>query len=54
MNDELSAYYTVVDKIHKAGYTNESVQEEIRQFHSKYDGLSDINECLRLTVSQYF
>jgi hypothetical protein len=54
MKDDLSAYYQVVDKIHKAGYTNESVQEEIRQFHSKYDGLSDINECLRLTVSQYF
>jgi hypothetical protein len=54
MKDELAAYYTVVDKIHKAGYTNESVQEEIRQFHSKYDGLSEINECLRLTVSQYF
>ena len=54
MKDELSAYYLVVDKIHKSGYTNETVQEEVRQFHAKYDGLSDINECLRLTVSQYF
>lgn len=54
MKDELSAYYLVIDKIHKSGYTSEAVQEEVRQFHSKYDGLSEINECLRLTISQYF
>jgi len=54
MKDELSSYYLVVDKVHKTGYTNETVQEDVRQFHAKFDGLSDINECLRLTVSQYF
>jgi hypothetical protein len=54
LKDELASYYLLIDKVHKAGYTNESVQEEIRQFHAKFDGLSDINECLRLTISQYF
>jgi hypothetical protein len=54
LKDDLSAYYLVVDKIHKNGYTNEKVQEEIRQFHAKFDGLSNINECLRHTISRYF
>jgi hypothetical protein len=54
LKDDLASYYLLIDKVHKAGYTNESVQEEIRQFHAKFDGLSDINECLRLTISQYF
>ena len=50
LKDDLASYYLLIDKVHKAGYTNESVQEEISQFHAKFDGLSYINYCLRINI----
>jgi len=51
--DDLSDYYRLVDRIHKDGITEEAVQEVILEFHAQHDGLSDVNECVRLTISRY-
>ncbi len=54
LDDELTEYYTMTDTIHGKGYVHQETQEEIRQFYYQHDGLSTINECVRLTILIYF
>lgn len=54
IDDDLSKYYDLTDTIHGKGYVHEETQEEIRKFYYSHDGLSTINECIRLTILKYF
>lgn len=54
IEDDLSAYYNLTDTIHGKGYVHPETQEEIRGFYYQHDGLSTINECVRLTILKYF
>lgn len=54
LKDQLAAYYQLAGEIHSKGYMHEEVIENVRVFHSKQEGLSDINECVRLLIFGYF
>jgi hypothetical protein len=52
--DELSRYYQLTDTIHNVGYTQLETQDAVKIFYNDHQGLSTINECLRLTIRHYF
>lgn len=52
--DDLSMYYNLTDIIHNKGYIHEDTQQAVRDFYYAHEGLSTINECLRLTILKYF
>lgn len=54
VDDELSKYYGLVDEIHGTGYNQPEVQEAVKAFYNQHEGLSVINECVRLTIRHYF
>jgi len=54
IEDDLSMYYNLTDTIHSKGYIHEDTQEAVRSFYYAHEGLSTINECLRLTIFKYF
>ncbi|MBV6652465.1 MAG: hypothetical protein KI786_01835 [Mameliella sp.] len=54
VDDDLSKYYDLLDEVHSKGYTTDEVQEAIKAFYVHYQGLSNINECLRQTIFGYF
>ena len=54
IEDDLSAYFNLTDRIHAEGYTDPEVQQAIQEEVLKQDGLSDFNENLRRTIIVYF
>ncbi len=54
IDDDLSAYYKLMDEIHSKGYLHDEVIEAIRIFYNKHEGLSDINTCVRNVIFNYF
>lgn len=54
IDDMLSKYYNLTDKIHSLGYVHEDVIEAVRSFVDGNEGLSPQNECIRSTVFEYF
>ena len=54
LKDDLSKYYDLLDEVHSKGYTTDEAQEAVRAFYVQYQGLSNINECLRQTIYGYF
>jgi len=54
IDDDLSMYYKMTDIIHSEGYTSEDTQKTVREFFYAHEGLSTINECLRLVILKYF
>lgn len=54
IDDDLSMYYNMTDIIHSNGYDNEETQKTVREFFYAHEGLSTINECLRLVILKYF
>ncbi len=54
IDDDLTRFYNLVDDIHSKSYLNEEVIDDIRVFYHSYEGLSDINECLRNVIYGYF
>jgi hypothetical protein len=54
IEDDLTMYYDMTDVIHSKGYTHEDTQKAVREFFYAHDGLSTINECLRLVILKYF
>ena len=54
VDDELTAYFNLTDKIHGDGYVNPSVHEAIAEEQVKHPGLSFFNENIRQTVFGYF
>lgn len=54
IDDELSRFYAVIDEIHGTGYNQPETLEVIKGFYNQHEGLSTINECVRVTVRHYF
>lgn len=54
MQDDLTDYYNLMDVIHGVGYLQEETMEAVKAFYIRHEGLSTINECLRMTIYQYF
>ncbi len=54
IDDNLIRYYTIMQSIHTAGFLHEDTVQAIREFYNAHEGLSVINECLRLSVLNFF
>lgn len=54
IQDDAAAYFDLIDTIHSKGYINVEVQEAVRDFYNRHEGLSLANECVRQTVFHYF
>ena len=54
VKDELTEYYNLMDVIHNVGYLNEEAMEAVKIFYNRHEGLSTINECVRMTIYHYF
>ena len=54
IEDDLTAYFNLTDRIHSEGYTEPEVQEAVREEVLKHDGLSAFNENVRKSVLVYF
>lgn len=54
IDDDLTAYFNLTDKIHQEGYDEPAVQESVREEILKQNGLSDFNENVRQSVLVYF
>lgn len=54
IDNDLSNYFTLTDKLHQDGFVNPSVHEALAEESLKHPGLSDFNENLRQSVYGYF
>ncbi|WP_116105340.1 hypothetical protein [Lewinella sp. IMCC34191] len=54
IDDDLTAYFNLTDKIHNDGYTEPEVQEAVQEEVLKQEGLSEFNENIRQSVLAYF
>lgn len=54
IKDDVAAYFDLMDTIHNKGYINVEVQEAVRDFYNRHEGLSLVNECVRHTIYHYF
>jgi len=54
VEDDLTAYFNLTDKIHGEGYTNPDVQAAVQEEQAKHGGLSNFNDNIRQTVFGYF
>ena len=54
IDDELTDYFNLTDRIHNEGYGEPEVQEAIREEVLKHDGLSAFNENVRQSILVYF
>jgi hypothetical protein len=52
--DDLSDYYNLMDIVHNVGYINEEAMDAVKVFYNNHEGRSLINECVRMTIYQYF
>lgn len=53
-DDELSAYFNMMDIVHSKGYVHEDAIEAVRGFYDSHEGLSVYNECVRNHIKAYF
>ena len=53
LDDDLTAYFNLTDKIHGEGYVEPAVHEAVREEVLKHNGLSDFNENIRQSVLDY-
>ncbi len=54
LEDDLTAYFNLTDKIHADGFVSPDVQEAIQEEQPKHSGLSNFNENIRQTIYGYF
>ena len=54
IDDNLTKYYNLLDTVHGKGYMSEEAVEAVNVFYGQYEGLSDINQCVRQTIMNYF
>ncbi len=53
IKDDITAYYELVEIIHSKGYVHPDAIEAIQTFYGQHQGVSRVNECVRLTVYGY-
>ncbi len=54
IEDDMSTYYDLMDTIELNGWTSETAVDATRDFYYQHQGLSVINECVRLTIFKLF
>ncbi|MEO6189952.1 MAG: hypothetical protein ABIO44_05895 [Saprospiraceae bacterium] len=54
ISDDLTKFYTLLGTIHHKGFIHEDSLDAVNAFYSQYEGMSLINECLRLAIIQPF
>jgi len=54
IQDDIYPYYSALAEVSKKGFVHEDAKEAVRQLYSKYDGLSLVNSCLRLSILKQF
>lgn len=54
LEDDLTAFFNLTDKIHADGFVSPDVQEAIQEEQPKHSGLSNFNENVRQTIYGYF
>ena len=54
IKDNLLSYYVIMQNIHTVGFMHEDTIHAIREFYNTHEGLSVINECLMLSVLNFF
>ena len=52
--DDFTKYYGLMDILHVQGWVHEDSVVSVRDFYDQHEGLSTINECLRLTIYKFF
>jgi hypothetical protein len=50
--DDLIKFYSLLDTIHQKGFVHEDALDAVNAFYAQYEGMSIINECLRLAILQ--
>lgn len=53
LNDDLSAFYKLMDEVHGKGYVHKDAVEAVRHFYNNHEGLSKINQAVRKTILNY-
>jgi hypothetical protein len=54
IEDDLSSFFNLTDKIHAEGFASPDVQQAIQDEQSRHSGLSNFNENVRQTIFGYF
>jgi hypothetical protein len=54
IDDDMTRYYGLMDTIHDKGWIHEEAIDTVRDFYYHHEGLSTINECIRLTIYKLF
>ncbi|TXF83695.1 hypothetical protein FUA23_21475 [Neolewinella aurantiaca] len=54
IEDDLTAYFNLTDKIHAEGFASADVHEAIQEEQPRHSGLSNFNENIRQTIFGYF
>ncbi len=54
IEDDLKAYYKLMNTVHTKGYIHDEAIEAVKMFYGNYGGLSDINEAVRKTIFNKF
>lgn len=53
VKDDMASFYDLVIDLHSKGYVHPEVIEAVSQFYTHHQGVSLVNECVRLTVFRY-
>jgi hypothetical protein len=53
IKDDITEYYKLVESVHSKGYIHQDAMDEVRAFYGQHQGLSIVNECVRLTIYNY-
>lgn len=54
IKDDFTKYYGLMDLLHVNGWVHEDSVVAVREFYDQHEGLSTINECVRLTIYKFF
>lgn len=54
IDDELSAYFDLLEIVHGKGFVSDEAKTAVTNFYSQYEGRSTVNDCLRHTIYQAF
>lgn len=54
VNDKISDFYRIADKIHSLGYVHPDSIDAVQEFYNNHKGLSIESKCLRQLILNYF
>ncbi len=54
IDDDLSAYFDLLEIVHGRGFVSDEAKEAVTKFYTSHEGRSLVNDCLRHTVYHLF